>query len=173
MKKKPLASARTLLSLGIGLAIGFPTQADPPPWAAAHGQRAKEVEVREYRYVYYPTQQVYFAPETRSWFWLNGSAWQGGLNLPAQRHVNAASGGVSVLLNTPRPYVEHVYVEEHYGRPWRERHKGKERQRMSNRRHSTEGTLAFPLLADELDKMRCVCAAVERVYGKLSPTYGA
>jgi hypothetical protein len=106
-----------------GLAIAAePAFADPPPWAPAHGRRAKEE--REYRYVYYPAQQVYYAPAQQTWFWMNGGNWQFGLNLPNQFHV-AANAGVPVMLQSPQPYVQHVYVEERYGRPWREKHNEK------------------------------------------------
>lgn len=123
--KTPRASL-SLAALAIGLAIGLPAQADPPPWAPAHGHRAKQQ--REYQYVYYPAQQVYYAPETRMWFWLTGGNWQVGVNLPQQYRAYAYSG-VPVVLHSPRPYVEHVYVEEHYGRPWREKHKHKKKHK--------------------------------------------
>lgn len=123
---KPLA----LIALaGAVFVTGTPAQADPPPWAPAHGYRAKQAEVREYKYVYYPAQQVYYAPATRSWFWLNGGNWQVGVNLPTQFQVAVGSGSVPVVLHSDRPYVEHVYVEEHYGRPWREKHRHRKHDR--------------------------------------------
>jgi hypothetical protein len=108
-------------ALVAGLGAGAPAQADPPPWAPAHGHRAKQE--REYRYVYYPAQQVYYAPDQQVWFWMNGGNWQVGVNLPMQYRSGAGSG-VQVVLNSERPYVEHAYVEEHYGRPWRKEHGG-------------------------------------------------
>ena len=108
-------------ALVAGLAAGAPAQADPPPWAPAHGHRAKQE--REYSYVYYPARQVYYAPEQQVWFWMNGGNWQVGVNLPVQ-YRSSASSGVQVVLNSDRPYVEHAYVEEHYGRPWRKKHGG-------------------------------------------------
>ncbi|SNT16355.1 hypothetical protein SAMN06265795_115128 [Noviherbaspirillum humi] len=107
--------------LVLGLGAGNPAQADPPPWAPAHGHRAKEAARRQYNYVYYPAQQVYYAPDTRSWFWLNGGSWQVGVNLPVQFQGYVTSG-VPVVLQTERPYTQHVYVEQNYGRPWREQH---------------------------------------------------
>ena len=122
MKKQQTLFTLAVLAAGFGL--GTPALADPPPWAPAHGHRAKEH--REYQYVYYPERQVYYAPATQTWFWLNGGNWQVGINLPQQYHVYPAEG-VPVVLQSSRPYVEHVYVEERYGRPWREKHdhKGK------------------------------------------------
>lgn len=116
----------------IGVGADMPAQADPPPWAPAHGRRAKEEVrvVREYRYVYYPEQQVYYAPEQQMWFWMNGGNWQFGVNLPAQyTRYSYAAGGVSVMLHSEHPYVEHTYVEQTYGRPWREKHKHKHKEK--------------------------------------------
>ncbi len=62
-------AAMTLLVAWIGLPSS--AQADPPPWAPAHGYRAKE-----YRYVYYPHHEVYYAPATQHWFWLDGGRWR-------------------------------------------------------------------------------------------------
>lgn len=87
-----------------------PALADPPPWAPAHGQRAKQ-----YRYVYYPDYQVYYAPETRMWFWLGGGQWRAGVSLP----TGIAVGGVpsvSLVLDTGVPYERHDYVIQQYGR---------------------------------------------------------
>ena len=115
-----------------GISVGLPAQADPPPWAPAHGYRAKQD--REYRYVYYPAQQVYYAPEDHVWFWMNGGNWQFGVNLPTQYRIQATAG-VPVVLGSPRPYVEHVYVEENYGRPWREKHGHKHKKHDKHDKH--------------------------------------
>lgn len=116
--------AISLAAAALGITLGVPVQADPPPWAPAHGHRAKQV--REYRYVYYPAQQVYYAPEQQIWFWMNGGDWSFGANLPAQYQAYTTSG-VSVVLGSNRPYAAHAYVEKRYGRPWREKHKHKEK----------------------------------------------
>jgi hypothetical protein len=112
--------AMLFAALVAGVGAGAPALADPPPWAPAHGHRAKQE--REYRYVYYPAQQVYYAPEQQVWFWMNGGNWQVGVNLPAQ-YQRYTTSGIQVTLASDRPYVEHAYVEEHYGRPWRANHK--------------------------------------------------
>jgi hypothetical protein len=119
--KKPFALL-ALAAAFAGLGASLPAQADPPSWAPAHGYRAKQ-PVHEYRYVYYPAQQIYFAPATQTWFWLNGGTWQFGINLPAQYRGYVTTDGVPVVLDTGRPYTRHAYVEEHYGRPWREQHR--------------------------------------------------
>lgn len=109
----------TLLLATCAGILTLPVLAAPPEWAPAHGQREKEG--REYRYVYYPAQQIYYSTEQQIWFWINGSSWSLGVNLPA--HFRAQIGsGLAVILPTPRPYAEHAYVEQRYGRPWRARH---------------------------------------------------
>ncbi len=78
--------------------------------------------VRQYNYIYYPRQQVYFSPSNNNWFWASGNGWQAGTRLPAYLTADLRSGGVPVSLRSERPYVEHAYVETSYGRPWRESH---------------------------------------------------
>lgn len=129
-----LLAGATLLSAAV---IGTPAYANPPPWAPAHGQRARPAQ--QYRYVYYPQQQVYYAPATRQWFWLSGGGWHFGLTLPSQYQGYVNYTGVPVLLHSRRPYVEHVYVEQHYGRPWRAKHnkynKYKRHEKYKNDKH--------------------------------------
>lgn len=136
IRTKPSVSAHRLLlaaALAGAAATALPGYASPPPWAPAHGQRAKQA--REYRYMYYPAQQVYFAPASNMWFWMNGGNWQFGVNLPAWYRGYAVSGGVPVMLHSSRPYVEHGYVERHYGRPWREKHRKHDPRGYRDRHH--------------------------------------
>lgn len=65
-----------------------------------------------------------FNGQQQIWFWINGGSWSFGVNLPARFQTNI-SDGVTITLGSARPYVEHVYVEEHYGRPWRDKHRKK------------------------------------------------
>jgi hypothetical protein len=116
---KQLVLVASLATLMTGCVVvpdqGRPTYGGP--------YQSGPVQQSQYRYVYYPEQQVYYSPETRNWFWMSGNAWQTGLYLPSGLRVDI-SNGVSVNLNSPRPYIQHAYVEEHYGRPWREQHRG-------------------------------------------------
>ena len=79
--------------------------------------------VRNYNYVYYPSHQVYYAPAERNWYWANGGGWSTGSSLPYGFNLDMRVGGVPIVLSSPRPYVEHVYVEQRYGRPWRDSHR--------------------------------------------------
>ncbi|HEX7324951.1 MAG TPA: hypothetical protein VF292_06320 [Rhodanobacteraceae bacterium] len=86
-----------------------PAQADPPPWAPAHGWRA------HHQYVYYPSAEVYYAPDTRMWFWLGGNGWQAGVSLPAALQGYVQVGGVNISLDVDRPYLHNMDVVRRYG----------------------------------------------------------
>ncbi len=116
--KRTLLSA-PLLALAC-FAVAPAAWADPPPWAPAHGWRAK------HQYTYYPRGEVYYAQESRTWFWLDGGNWRSGISLPAPFEAYVRVGGVNIELGSDRPYVEHRYVIEHYGgeAPRYYRHRG-------------------------------------------------
>lgn len=96
--------------LALGVACAFPAAAGgPPPWAPAHGWRAK------HHYTYYPEGEIYYAPESRVWFWLDGGNWRSGVSLPVDFQGYVRTGGVSIELDADQPYVRHDYVIEHYG----------------------------------------------------------
>lgn len=108
--RRPIISFSALAWLAMTTALPIPAAADPPPWAPAHGHRAKQ-----FRYVYYPRYEAYYAPETRVWFWLDDGRWRVGASLPAGVTIGGAPG-VSVTLDTERPYERHAYVVERYVR---------------------------------------------------------
>lgn len=108
-----MKTARIAAWFAFGLAsaalVAPAAYADPPPWAPAHGWRAK------HQYVYYPSAEVYYAPASRMWFWLGGDGWQAGVSLPValQGYVNV--GGVNISLDVDRPYLRNDYVVQRYG----------------------------------------------------------
>jgi len=108
-------AALTLGSAGIVAPVAL---ADPPPWAPAHGWRAK------HQYVYYPSAEVYYAPTSRMWFWLGGDGWQAGVSLPLALQGYVQAGGVNISLDVDRPYLRNDYVVQRYGghqhRWWRD-----------------------------------------------------
>jgi hypothetical protein len=77
----------------------------PPPWAPAHGRRAKAA----YRYYYYPAAGVYFNVSTRTYFYPNGGTWQVSATLPPAVVIDAGDY-VSLQLETEKPYL---YYAEH------------------------------------------------------------
>jgi len=96
-------------SPSVGVTIGGQAPAPaagPPPWAPAHGRRAKETA---YSYYYYPTAGVYFNTSTRIYFYLNGGAWQASATLPPSVVIDTGDY-VSIELDTGKPYL---YYDEH------------------------------------------------------------
>jgi hypothetical protein len=117
---KPYPTWHFILALGLtGLLTGQQVHADPPPWAPAHGQRAKQ-----HPYTYYPEYGIYYGPESRMWFWLEGSSWRIGATLPVD-YRPYTTGGVSIELGTERPYEEHNLVVDQYGKPKKMKHRNK------------------------------------------------
>lgn len=72
----------------------------PPPWAPAHGYRAKHA------YHYYPDAFVYFDVSRNLYFYLEGAEWTAGVSLPGS--IQAQLGDyVCIELETDRPYAYH------------------------------------------------------------------
>ncbi len=114
--------AVSMLLIVVAVGLVAPAFAVPPDHAPAHGYRAK------HEYIYYREREIYYAPETSLWFWIDGGDWRVGARLP-ERYQQFTSSGVRIELGTDRPYVEHRYVVEHYGkgpkRPKKQKHKHK------------------------------------------------
>ncbi len=84
-----------------------PKEPGPPPWAPAHGRRAK------YRYYYYPDSYVYFDIERRIYFYLSGSGWQASVSLPTGLYINVNSY-VVLEMDVSEPYHFHTEVVKRY-----------------------------------------------------------
>ena len=80
-----------------------PMKGGPPPWAPAHGYRAK------YAYRYYPSFYVYFDVGRRLYFYLEGDSWRVSAHLPSGIHIEVANY-VNIELETDKPYE---YFSEH------------------------------------------------------------
>ena len=79
----------------------------PPPWAPAHGHRAK------HHYRYYPSSSVYFDTGRGLYFYYEGGAWQVSVSLPT--HIRIAVGDyVTLEMDTDRPYTYHSDVVKRY-----------------------------------------------------------
>ena len=70
--------------------------------------------VTKHRYVYYPEHDIYFAPETKTYYYQVGGNWTSGTVLPPEDMPYIRSRGVSIELDTDRPYERHDYVIAHY-----------------------------------------------------------
>lgn len=103
--------------LGLSLGLANTSYADPPPWAPAHGYRAKHHKHKHkhtvYHYHYYPAYEVYYNPVRRQYFWLDGGAWKVGVKLPSWIQIGSASP-VLVDIDDERPYVQHLMVKAKY-----------------------------------------------------------
>jgi len=66
-------------------------------------------------YVYYGDHGIYFAPDTRTYYWQDGDRWISGTTLPPNYAPYVRSGGVQIELDTERPYERNAYVIAHYG----------------------------------------------------------
>jgi hypothetical protein len=91
-----------------GVVIGSPAppppkKPGPPPWAPAHGRRAK------YRYCYYPSHYVYYDTGRGVYFYLAVDEWHVSAHLPSGIRLEYADY-VAIELDTDRPYV---YFPEH------------------------------------------------------------
>jgi hypothetical protein len=75
----------------------------PPPWAPAHGRRAK------YTYQYYPGLQVYFDPVRAHYFWFSSGTWLSGPELPPEL-VLPETGFVTLGMDVREPFQFHGEV---------------------------------------------------------------
>lgn len=104
-----LAQIAAASLLAAWLALPLPALADPPHWAPAHGYRAKQ-----HHYIYYPRHEVYYAPASQLWFWLDDGRWRAGAYLPGSIVVTGLPA-MSIVLGTERPWEMNTYVVERYG----------------------------------------------------------
>ena len=82
--------------------------------ASAMADTAVTVEKTRHNYVYYKDRDVYFAPETKTYYWMANGSWRSGTAVPADYEPYVRSGGVTVELDTDRPYERHDYVVSRY-----------------------------------------------------------
>lgn len=68
----------------------------------------------KHRYVYYSDHDIYYAPETRTYFWRSNGNWTSGTTLPPEDEAYIRSKGVTIELDTDKPYERHEYVISHY-----------------------------------------------------------
>lgn len=117
-----LVSGMLLLSTGCDRYYGGgyvyePRQA-PPPWAPAHGRRAK------YRYRYYPDVAVYYDIERRVYFYVSGGVWRTSAGLPATIRISGSY--VHLEMDVDKPYKFHKDVVKKYP-PGKQKKREKER----------------------------------------------
>lgn len=68
-----------------------------------------------HHYVYYKDHDIYFAPDSKTYYWNSNGTWQSGAQLPPESRSYITSGGITVELNSAdRPYEQHDYIVKHY-----------------------------------------------------------
>lgn len=68
----------------------------------------------KHNYVYYGDHEIYFRPETKTYFWRENDRWQSGSVLPSASRSFVTNGGLTVELDTERPYEQHAAVVTRY-----------------------------------------------------------
>ena len=111
LRKITTLGIATLFSLILSLAVPLSVQADPPPWAPAHGYHKKHHPKTVYKYVYYPAQQVYYSPVRQGYYYPYQGGWRFNVNLPPTIRLG---NSVSIDLGGPRPYYYHPTVIQQY-----------------------------------------------------------
>lgn len=86
---------------------GYEKEGPPPPWAPAHGYRAK------YRYYYYPTARVYHDRERGLYFYYRDGEWKISVSLPVWIRIDV-NESVTLEMDSDRPYKYHAEVEKRY-----------------------------------------------------------
>lgn len=79
----------------------------PPPWAPAHGYRAK------HRYYYYPDALVYYDMDRKVYFYPSGGEWRMSAALPPAIRLDVRSYTL-LEMDADRPYVHHSQVTQKY-----------------------------------------------------------
>lgn len=79
----------------------------PPPWAPAHGYRAK------HRYRYYPSSRVYYGEDRGVYFYYRDGEWRVSASLPSYIRVDAGDY-VTLEMDSDRPYEYQGEVERRY-----------------------------------------------------------
>jgi hypothetical protein len=81
----------------------------------ADGSTTTTTTTTKHRYMYFADKDVYFAPDTRTYYWQSNGRWVSGERVPAEIEPFVRSGGVDIELDTARPYERNEYVIAHYG----------------------------------------------------------
>jgi hypothetical protein len=73
------------------------------------------ISAGKHHFVFYRDHNIYYAPESHTYFWLDNGRWQSGTMLPEEQRTYVTTNGVDIDLDTDRPYERHAYVVAHYG----------------------------------------------------------
>jgi hypothetical protein len=94
-----------LAALSLAFAVALPVLADEVVTVDRSGT---------HHYVFYRDHDIYFAPDTRTYYWNENGTWRSGSSLPPEDQAFIANGGIDVQLDTLKPYERNDYVIQHY-----------------------------------------------------------
>jgi len=93
--------------LSMGCVYSSYDRGGPPPWAPAHGYRAK------HQYLYYPSVSVYFDIDRKVYFYQDRGKWKGGNSRPNSLYLRKDEA-VHLDMDTDKPYKFHKDVTKRY-----------------------------------------------------------
>jgi hypothetical protein len=82
-------------------------QKGPPPWAPAHGHRAK------YKYLYFPECPAYYDTDRSVYFYIEGANWVVSVSLPDRLSMKV-SEHVVLEMDTDKPYTYYNHHKKKY-----------------------------------------------------------
>jgi hypothetical protein len=68
----------------------------------------------KHHYVYYGDHHIYFAPETKTYYWQTNGTWTSGTALPPEDQVYIKTKGMEIDLDTDKPYTQDEIVIAKY-----------------------------------------------------------
>ena len=106
----------TLNQVARGIALATALAVVTPVLTSTSAVAATEVQVTKHTYVYYGDKDIYYAPDTKVWFYKeDGSgAWKSAEVLPDVYQPYVKTKGITISLNTERPYEQNEYVVKTY-----------------------------------------------------------
>jgi len=94
-------------------------QGGPPPWAPAHGYRAK------HRYQYYPHHRVYYERERGTYFYYQDGQWRVSVSLPSNIRIDV-DDYVTLEMDSDKPYeYDHEIIKRYPPGQLKKKKKGK------------------------------------------------
>ena len=96
-----------LAALAIAVSAALPALADPTTTTTVE-------HTGPHHYVYYRGHDIYYSPETKTYYWLDQGRWQSGASLPQESQRFVTVKGVDIDLDTDRPYERNEYVVSKY-----------------------------------------------------------
>jgi hypothetical protein len=102
----------TSIAIAIGFAVALPAIAQETTETTE--TTVTTVQKGHHHYVYYGDHDIYFAPESKTYYWQEGNEWRSGAELPQASRSYITNGGVQIDLDTDRPYERNEWVVKHY-----------------------------------------------------------